>query len=186
MTSVIDTILNTPPIPLIYPHDRLLRADIRRGWRERIHSLAALGWRGGVRANSLAPCLSCPCSRDVCCSSLSIRSEQLGSTQARAARFFPTLLPPYSLFLLPLPVTCTAAPHPVSPLLSLALAALALSLLMHRFEEVVCTVRPYGSSGWEPPPAGVDLRRQSPFRRVSSFHITTIWLIDNSNSARRG
>ena len=31
-----------------------------------------------------------------------------------------------------------------------------------------------------------DLRQRSPFRRVSSFLITTIWLIDNYNSVRRG
>jgi hypothetical protein len=29
---------------------------------------------------------------------------------------------------------------------------------------------------------GVDLRRQSPFRRVSSIRITLIWLIDNSTT----
>ena len=31
-----------------------------------------------------------------------------------------------------------------------------------------------------------DLRQWSPFRRVSSLLITTIWLIDNYNSVKRG
>jgi hypothetical protein len=31
-----------------------------------------------------------------------------------------------------------------------------------------------------------DLRQWSPFRRVSSLLITTIWLIDNDNSVQRG
>jgi hypothetical protein len=31
-----------------------------------------------------------------------------------------------------------------------------------------------------------DLRQLSPFRRVSSLLITTIWLIDNKHSVKRG
>ena len=90
-----------------------------------------------------------------------------------------------------------AALHSSShPPLSSGRIVLVRPLFVHRFEEVYehrLSVRLGRLScclGTELLPGQLepvfDLRQRSPFRRVSSFHITTIWLIDNNNSVKRG
>ena len=121
---------------------------------------------------------------------------ELGSTQALAALFLPTHLPLHSsLCPLPLRLLCSCA---LPFLLSLVgrVVLVASSFFCTSLEEVyvalsVRTVRPAQLSPWdhllpEQLEPVLDLRQRSPFRRVSSLLIATIWRIDNYNSVKRG
>jgi hypothetical protein len=72
----------------------------------------------------------------------------------------PSLAPPPTLSSLRLHLCCSSARFACT--------------ICARFGKCMCTVRPYGLPGFCSLRTGVDLRRQSPFRRVSSFLIQNI------------